>query len=343
MRGSAEVGPISRAALAGPSCARAMGALLFAAFLVAPLHAADVPFLSGRVVDNAEILRPETRSAITEKLKAHEQKTSAQIAVLTVPTIGDDSIEEYAVKVFEAWKLGQKGKDNGVLVIVAPQDRKMRIEVGYGLEGTLTDVAASRIIRNVMTPAFKGGDFDKGVREGIDAIVGQLEGTFDAAGLADLPSSSGKSSGGGFPMAINDPELPPWPMRILLGCFVFGIIGLFTFLGIMTPGMGWFLYFFLIPFWAMFPIIILGVRGALILLGIYVVGFPIAKLIVSRMDWYEKAARELKAKGTTTIGGMTMSSGGSSGGSFSSGRSGGGGGFSGSGGSSGGGGSSGSW
>ena len=108
---------------------------------------AEVPFLTGRVVDNAEILKPATREKITAALKAHEQASGDQIAVLTVPTIGGESIEEYAVKVFENWKLGQKGKDNGVLMIVAPQDRKMRIEVGYGLEGTLTDAAASRIIR----------------------------------------------------------------------------------------------------------------------------------------------------------------------------------------------------
>src|SRR6185295_20327479 len=140
-------------------------------------------------------------------------------------------------------------------------------------------------------------------------------------------------------MSIEE-QLPPWPMRILLGAFIFGIIGLFTFLGVMTPGMGWFLYFFLIPFWAMFPIIVLGVKGALILLGIYVVGFPIAKLIVSRQPWYLKAAHDMKTKGSTTIGGMVVSSGGSSSsGGFSSG----GGGFSGGGGSSGGGGASGSW
>ena len=107
-------------------------------------------------------------------------------------------------------------------------------------------------------------------------------------------------------------------MRILLGAFIFGIIGLFTFIGVMTPGMGWFLYLFLIPFWAMFPIIILGVKGALVLLGIYVVGFPIAKLIVARSAWYEKAKKDLKSKGTTTIGGFTMSSGGSGGSSWSS-------------------------
>ncbi|MET0205401.1 MAG: YgcG family protein, partial [Casimicrobiaceae bacterium] len=214
-------------------------ALAFLALFTLPARAADVPFLSGRVVDNAEILGPATRAGVTDKLKAHEEKTGNQIAVLTVPTIGSDSIEEYATRVFESWKLGEKDKDNGVLVVVAPKDRKMRIEVGYGLEGTLTDVGASRIIRNVMTPAFKNNDFDKGVSAGVDAIVGQLEGTLDVAKLADVSSSSSSTSRNSFPMDFNDPSLPPWPMRILLGCFIFGIIGLFTFMGIVTPGMGW--------------------------------------------------------------------------------------------------------
>ncbi|MEP6679827.1 MAG: TPM domain-containing protein, partial [Betaproteobacteria bacterium] len=286
-------------------------------------HAADVPFLSGRVVDNAEILDAATRATVTEKLRAHEDRTGNQIAVLTVPTIGSDSIEEFSTRVFESWKLGRKGKDNGVLVVVAPKDRKMRIEVGYGLEGTLTDVAASRIIRNVMTPAFKANDFGKGVSAGVDAIIGQLDGTSDIRTLADVAPPSAQSSSNGFPMAINDPGLPPWPMRILLGCFIFGIIGLFTLIGVVTPGAGWFLYLFLIPFWAMFPIIILGVRGALILLGVYVVGFPLAKLILSRTDWYAKARRELKTKGTTTLGGISMGVGSGSGGGWSSGSGGG--------------------
>ena len=161
---------------------------------------------------------------------------------------------------FENWKLGQKGKDNGVLVVVVPQDRKMRIEVGYGLEGTLTDAAASRIIRNVMTPAFKEGDYDKGVTEGVDAIVAQLEGRSSPAASGGASSAPSSSSSG---MHFNEPNLA-WPERILLGAFIFGIIGLFTFVGIMTPGVGWFLYVFLIPFWAMFPIMIVGVRGAMI-------------------------------------------------------------------------------
>jgi uncharacterized protein len=295
---------------------------------------ADVPFLTGRVVDNAEILKPATRDALTTTLKAHEQATGNQVAVLTVPTIGDDSIEGYATKVFENWKLGQKGKDNGVLVIVVPKDRKMRIEVGYGLEGTLPDAVASRIIRNVMTPPFKNGDYDKGVTDGVTAIIAQLEGKGDSSlANSESPASSNSSS----LIEVKGPDLS-WPMRILLGAFIFGIIGLFTFIGVMTPGVGWFLYVFLIPFWAMFPLVIIGARGTMYLLGTYVIGYPIAKLILGRTAWYQKAAHDLKTKGTTSVGGFVMSSGGSSSSSSS-----GGGGFSGGGGDSGGGGSSGSW
>jgi uncharacterized protein len=127
-------------------------------------------------------------------------------------------------------------------------------------------------------------------------------------------------------------------MRILLGAFIFGVIGIFTVMGIVTPGMGWFLYVFLIPFWAMFPIIVVGVKGALVLLSVYVVGFPIAKLILRSRPWYAKAAAELKKTGRASFGGMVITSGGSGSSGGSSG-----GGFSGGGGSSGGGGASGSW
>ena len=154
-------------------------ALLLACAWLASVSAADVPYLTGRVVDDANIIKPETRARLTEALKAHEQATGNQIVVLTVPTIQPDSIEDYAVKVFESWKLGQKGKDNGVLVVVVPQDRKMRIEVGYGLEPTLTDGACGQIIRNVMTPQFKAGNYDKGIEDGVAAIIAKLEGKGD--------------------------------------------------------------------------------------------------------------------------------------------------------------------
>jgi len=307
-------------------------AIVLALGFLAPARAAEVPFLSGRVVDSAEILQPVTRSKITVAIRGLEIRTTDQIVVLTVPTIGDESVEEYATKVFEAWKLGIKGKDNGVLVVIVPQDRKMRIEVGYGLEGTLTDVASSRIIRNVMTPQFKAGNYDQGVLDGVQAIIAQLEGQANvapdvAASNDTKPSSNGSSAS------------MDWPMRILLGAFIFGIIGLFTFIGVMTPGFsGWFLYAFLVPFWAMFPLVIVGTKVSLVLLAIYVICFPIAKLLLAHTAWYAKAAQDLRVKGRASIGGFTVMAGGSSGGGSSDG-----GGFSGGGGSSGGGGASGSW
>jgi len=315
-------------------------AIFAIAMFVAATHvlAADVPYLTGRVVDDAEILSPPARDRIAGLLKAHDEKTSNQIAVLTLPTLDGESVEGYATRVFEAWKLGQKGKDNGVLVVVVPKDRKMRIEVGYGLEGTLPDVAAARIIRNVMTPAFKAGDYDQGVGDGVAAIVATLEGRGDAAGAVNLADTETSSGGSKSSFELKGPELP-WYMRILLGCFIFGIIGIFTVVGIATPGVGWFLYVFLIPFWAMFPIIVIGPKATVGLLAVYLIGYPVAKLILSRNPAYQKAARELKAKGSTNFGGMVITSGGSSSSSSSSSS----GGFSGGGGSSGGGGASGSW
>ncbi|HEV3218014.1 MAG TPA: TPM domain-containing protein [Vicinamibacterales bacterium] len=304
---------------------------IFAAATI--LSAVDVPYLTGRVVDEANIITLETRARLTTVLKNHEDSTGNQVVVLTVPTIQPESIEDYAVKVFAAWKLGQKGKDNGVLVIVVPQDRKVRIEVGYGLEPTLTDGACGQIIRGVMTPRFKEGDYDRGIEDGVAAIIGRLEGRPDVARAVDTRARSRPA------MRFNAPALP-WPQRILFGVFAFSIIGLFTVLGVMTPGgEGWFLYVFLIPFWTMFPMAIIGPIPSLVLLAAYVIGYPIAKVMVGRTDWYKKAAVDLKTKGTASVGGFTLSSSGAgfSSGGFSSG------GFSGGGGSSGGGGASGSW
>jgi len=254
-------------------CSLAVGAL-----------AADVPMLSGRVVDNAELISPAARERISTALKAHEAKTTNQVAVLTIPTLGEENIEQYAIKVFETWKLGRKDKDNGVLLIVVPKERKIRIEVGRGLEGTLPDVNASRIIRNVIAPSFKANQFDKGVEDGVAAIVSQLEG--NASDNPDAKDAVADSNSSGF----KDPNLSLGE-RILFGVFIFGIIGLFTVIGIFTPGMGWFLYFFLIPFWALFPIVVVGLKGAMTILGVYLVGFPAAKLLLPRTQWYKNKTR----------------------------------------------------
>jgi uncharacterized protein len=157
----------------------------------------------------------------------------------------------------------------------------------------------------------------------VDAIVATLEGRVPAeTPTAPVESSASRSALDDDEINAFEGDLPPWQMRILLGAFIFGIIGLFTIIGVLTPGAGWFLYLFLIPFWAM---------------------FPIAKLIVSRQEWHRKAKAELAKTGSATIGGMVITSGGGGGGSWSSGSSRSSGGFSGGGGSSGGGGASGSW
>ena len=300
---------------------------------------ADIPYLTGRVTDNAQILSTQARRSLTESLKAHESRTGNQIAVLTVPTLNGESIEEYAVAVFKEWKLGQKGKDNGILIIVVPNDRRMRIEVGYGLEGTMTDLMAGRIIQNIMTPKFKNGDYNGGITASARAVMKVLEG----GKLPDTAGDKGGISGKSNFLNIKEPDLPIME-RILIGAFIFGIIGLFTIIGIFTPGIGWFLYLFLIPFWALVPIIVLGTRGAFICLISYVIVFPAVKLFLRNSDWYKKAKNDLRTKGRASIGGFMVTAGGSgsswsSGGSGSSGNSS----FSGGGGSSGGGGASGSW
>jgi len=283
--------------------------------------AAEVPYLTGRVVDEAGVLDTEARERIEALLKAHEERTTNQVAVLTVPSLGGDSIEEFAEKVLRGWALGRKEKDNGVLVVVATGDRRMRIEVGYGLEGTLTDSMAGSIIRNAMAPRFKERDYPAGVEAGVLAIIGALEG--DASAIpADAPAGGGTSSSGEGLSGLQAPDMP-WYQRVLLGAFIFGIIGVFTVVGVITPGAGWFLYAFLIPFWAMFPIVIVGSKGAFGLLVTYLTVVPIAKLIARRQPWYHKAALDLKSKGRATVGGFTITSGGSSG--FSGGGGGGGG------------------
>ncbi len=149
--------------------------------LATPAVALDVPPLVGQVVDQARVLPPSTVESITAQLAAHETKSSNQVAVLIVPTLDGDTIEEFSHRVATAWKLGQKGTDNGVLLLVAIQERKVRIEVGYGLEGALTDIRSAQIIRNEIVPRFRAGDVPGGVTAGVDAILKTIEGTYQAS------------------------------------------------------------------------------------------------------------------------------------------------------------------
>ncbi|MBI5634480.1 MAG: TPM domain-containing protein [Nitrospirae bacterium] len=144
------------------------------------LAARSVPELRGYVNDYAGMITAGTKVQIEEKLKTLEQSDSTQIFVLTVPSLEGEVLEEFAIKVFDKWKAGQKGKDNGVILIVAQKERKVRIEVGRGLEGKLTDLAAGRIIDDIIKPRFKSDDFNGGFLAGVDALVAGTKGEFKA-------------------------------------------------------------------------------------------------------------------------------------------------------------------
>ena len=145
-------------------------------FASAALAQPTYPPLTGRIVDGANLLSPDARGRIEQKLKAHEDKTSDQLVVATVPSLQGVTIEDFANGLFRAWKLGQAKTNNGVLLLVAPNERKVRIEVGYGLEGALTDALSNVIITTAITPKFRTGDFSGGIEAGADAILAILAG-----------------------------------------------------------------------------------------------------------------------------------------------------------------------
>jgi uncharacterized protein len=144
------------------------------------LQALTVPALTSRVNDYANMISPNVRAELEAKLAALETTDSTQLVILTVPSLEGDPIEDFSIRVVEAWKIGQKGTDNGVLLIVSQADRKVRIEVGYGLEGKLTDLQAGRIIRNEIAPAFKAGQLDAGFVQATNAIIATVRGEYVA-------------------------------------------------------------------------------------------------------------------------------------------------------------------
>ncbi len=159
---------------------RALLALVLVALWIgAAFAAANFPALSGRVVDEAHILSPVTIANLERKLADLEQKSRIQLVVATVPSLDGQEIEPYANALFRFWKLGEAKENNGALLLIAPKERRVRIEVGYGLEGTLTDAISSLIIANAIAPRFRVGDFNGGVTRGVDDIITTL--TTDSA------------------------------------------------------------------------------------------------------------------------------------------------------------------
>lgn len=158
---------------------RALLASIAVAVLSASAAALDVPYLSGRVNDDAHLLDAPSASALELKLKNYEMRTGRQFAVLTIPSLEGEGLEDFSLRVARTWRLGRAGIDDGVLLLIAKDDRKVRIEVGYGLEGVLTDAQCGRIIRDAIVPRFRGGDFAGGVTDGVGAVLAVLGGGGD--------------------------------------------------------------------------------------------------------------------------------------------------------------------
>jgi len=171
---------------------------LFGALLAASASAEiPVPALTARVTDQTGTLSPAEREALEAQLKAFEQRKGAQLAVLIVPTTQPETIAQFGIRVADAWKLGRKGIDDGLILIVAKNDRKLRIEVGYGLEGAVPDAIAKRVIDEVILPRFRAGDFAGGIESGVDRLMRIIEGE-----PLPAPAASSRSTGHRIPFDL---------------------------------------------------------------------------------------------------------------------------------------------
>lgn len=271
-----------------------------------------VPPLTGRVVDLTGVLKPSEVQDLTSRIEALEKEKGSQIAVLILPTTGEETIEQFSIRVAESWKIGRKGIDDGVLLILARDDRKLRIEVGYGLEGALTDAATNRIIQEQMVPHLKQSEYGQAVSAGVAAIILVIRGE-------PLPPPAAQ--------AATDLTDPDWKTML----FLLGFGGIFWIVGSLVPlsvhrfaalfaffvGAAAFLFTWI---WGAAPWPLAYIAGG--------AGAFVAGILVTVFG---------SASGSTSGSGSTSSSGSSSSGWRSSG------GFSGGGGRFGGGGSSGSW
>lgn len=293
---------------------RILGVLLCMALLLPWAAAAlEVPALKGRVNDYGGMLPPEAERRLETLLKELEEKDSTQVVVLTVPSLDGDSLEDFSMRVAERWKIGRKGLDNGAILVIARDDRKVRIEVGYGLEGRLTDLTAGRIIRDRIVPEFRAGRFDQGVLNGVVALTEVVRGEFQAP--AQPPTG---------PAASGVEDLMPFVLVFIFLVFMLGRVS--RPLG--TAAGGLFMPFLGHMAFAPGPLMLLGLGG----IGL-VAGYVLASIAGAT------ASMGPRSPGRGGHGGFPIDFP-RGGGGFSTG---GGGGFSGGGGGFGGGGASGSW
>ena len=228
--------------MAGPRLAP-IWVLLSWLMLTSFAFALDVPYLSGRVNDQAELLSDAGHARVSAALDGLEQTTGAQVVVLTLPSLEGESLEDYAIRIVETWALGRAGHDDGVLLLVARDDRKIRIEVGYGLEGVLTDLDSRRIIDFLMVPTFRSGDYEAGIESAVGAIAGAIRGEAGA-----VPEAG--------PTASGDSAVSPGAERSLFNAAFVVYVGVFAIILLpsavlalsLKGSQGWTLYLFLAPF-----------------------------------------------------------------------------------------------
>jgi uncharacterized protein len=292
-------------------------ALLVALLLCWPFAASAqvaVPSLSGRVVDQTGTLSAGDIESLTQRLKSLESRKGSQVAVLIVPTTQPETIEQFSIRVAEAWKIGRKKIDDGALLVVAKNDRKLRIEVGYGLEGALPDVTARRIIDEVIVPRFRTGDFAGGISAGVDRIIRVIDGE-------PLPAPRPEASHNSDPGPLFDIIFSPFGFLgyIAVAAFMRNLLGRLLGSGITAGIVGAVVW------------LILGSIAVSAIFGI------IAFFLTLFGDAILSASQQASRRGGYGGGWSTGSSGSWSSGSSDSG------GFSGGGGSFGGGGASGSW
>ena len=175
----------------------------------------------GPVLDAADLLPADREAALDARLREYNARTGRALVVVTVPTLQEDTIEDYAVRLFEAWGIGGKETDQGLLLLVAPNERKVRIEVGYGLHQYVTDILSGRIIRDEITPRFKQGDFPGGIEAGVTALVTQLDrDPADAKAVAEAAAAAERERGSGGGSMIGGAIF--WIVMIVFFMLVFG-------------------------------------------------------------------------------------------------------------------------
>jgi len=305
-----------RVTLETRTCKISLSLLILALTLIlTPVaHALDVPRLTGRVNDYAGMLSPQTKHTLEQQLKAVEQSDSTQIVILTVPSLQGEVLDQFSIKVAEAWKIGQKGKDNGVIFLVSKNDRKMRIEVGRGLEERITDLRAGRIIDEVIKPRFKTSDYDGGFTEGIASIIAASKGELRA-----VPQPQQK-----LPVPGSFDTIPGTPtfmvvliIVVYIAIFFFGKIS-----KILGTGMG----AFFTPLAAgmlfpahitnltklLFALLGLGIGYMLSILGPERFRFPTWGAYSDMTEWSFSSSRSSSSGGSSDSGGSDFSGGGGS-------------------------------